>query len=128
MLTFRPLTTSDDDLAAANGLLQSAFQADSNWEQSLRRYIGFHGRRHPRDLGAQHIEQFLTSLATRDRVSASTQNQALSAILLLYKDVLGRQLAWLDALERPKRARREKPARRPRLRPSPVHRCCFDRR
>ncbi|MFN8419387.1 MAG: GNAT family N-acetyltransferase [Anaerolineae bacterium] len=41
MLTFRPLTTSVDDLAAANLLLQSAFQADSNWEHSLRRYIGF---------------------------------------------------------------------------------------
>ena len=52
----------------------------------------FHGKRHPADLGGPEITRFLTALATRDRVSASTQNQALSALLFLYRDVLGKEL------------------------------------
>src|SRR5438128_2055250 len=55
----------------------------------IRRYILFHGRRHPTDMGGAEITAFLTSLATRARVSASTQNQALSALLFLYRGVLG---------------------------------------
>ena len=54
----------------------------------IRRYIVFHGKRHPRELGAEQVTAFLTALATRWRVSASTQNQALSAILFLYRAVL----------------------------------------
>jgi integron integrase len=59
-----------------------------NW---IRRFIVFHGKRHPADLGGPEITRFLTALATRDRVSASTQNQALSALLFLYRDVLGKE-------------------------------------
>jgi len=55
----------------------------------IRRYILFHGKRHPTDMGGAEITAFLTSLATRARVSASTQNQALSALLFLYRGVLG---------------------------------------
>jgi len=50
------------------------------------RFILFHGKRHPNELGASEIERFLSGLATRSNVSASTQNQALSALLFLYKD------------------------------------------
>ena len=55
----------------------------------IRRYIFFHGKRHPETLGTQEIAQFLSDLAIRGKVSASTQNQAFSALLLLYREVLG---------------------------------------
>jgi integron integrase len=54
----------------------------------IRRFVHFHGRQHPRSLGAQHVEAFLSHLAVFDRVSASTQNQALAALLFLYRCVL----------------------------------------
>ena len=54
----------------------------------LRRFVLFHGRRHPRDLGAPEVEVFLTHLAVVGKVSASTQNLALSALLFLYRQVL----------------------------------------
>ena len=50
----------------------------------IRRFIVFHGKRHPDEMGVPEVTQFLSSLATRDKVSASTQNQALSALLFLY--------------------------------------------
>lgn len=55
----------------------------------IRRFIRCHDMRHPRDLGAPEVEAFLTRLATREGVSASTQNQALAALLFLYRQVLG---------------------------------------
>ncbi len=69
----------------------------------IRRYILFHCRRHPATLGAEEVTQFLSSLAEQRRVSASTQNQALSALLFLYRHVLGVDLPWLDGLVRAKR-------------------------
>ena len=71
----------------------------------VRRYVRFHGRRHPRELGADHVTAFLSSLANDRHVSASTQNQALSALLFLYKDVLGVDLPWLNSIARAKRPR-----------------------
>lgn len=62
----------------------------------IRRYIVFHRKRHPSEMGATDISQFLTSLAVDRHVSASTQNQALSALLFLYKRVLGTALGPLD--------------------------------
>jgi integron integrase len=69
----------------------------------VRRYVLFHGKRHPETLGEAEITEFLSALATRRRVSASTQNQALSALLFLYRDVLGREMAWMDGIVRAKR-------------------------
>jgi integron integrase len=66
----------------------------------MRRYHAFHGRRDPATLGAEHVTAFLNALATRRRVAASTQNQALAALLFLYRDVLGVELPWLDDLVR----------------------------
>ena len=68
-------------------------------------YILFHGKRHPRELGAAEVEQFLTDLAVRGHVSASTQNQALNALVFLYTQVLGMELGRVDAVRarRPKR-------------------------
>lgn len=72
----------------------------------IKRFIVFHGKRHPETLGEAEITTFLSALATRDRVSASTQNQALSAIifLYLYRAVLDRDLPWMDGVVRAKRA------------------------
>ena len=75
-------------------------QAYLDW---IRRFIRFHGKRHPSTMGAVEVELFLTDLAVVHNVSASTQNQAQSALLFLYKDVLGDELPWLDGIERAKK-------------------------
>lgn len=71
----------------------------------IRRYILFHGKRHPADMGAAEVEAFLTALAVEGRVAASTQNQAMAALLFLYQHVLEKPLGSIDALraKRPKR-------------------------
>src|SRR4051812_27997752 len=71
-----------------------------------RRFIRFHARRDPRDMGAVEVAAFLSSLATRRQVAAATQNQALAAILFLYREVLGVDLPWLGEVIRAKRQRR----------------------
>jgi integrase len=68
-----------------------------------RRYILFHGKRHPLEMGAVEVGQFLTSLAVDRRVAASTQNQALNAMLFLYREVLDQQLPWLEEIVRARR-------------------------
>ena len=72
----------------------------------VRRFVEFHGRRSPRELGAADVTGFLSSLATRDHVAAATQNQALAAILFLYRQVLRLDLPWLQDIVRAKRPRR----------------------
>jgi len=69
----------------------------------IRRFIYFSGKRHPDVLGEAEVTAFLNHLAAERQVAAATQNQALSAILFLYREVLGRELAWLDGLQRPTR-------------------------
>jgi len=68
----------------------------------IKRFIWFHGKRHPKDMGAQEIEAFLTHLAVKRKVSASTQNQAKSALLFLYREVLEQALPWLDKVTQAK--------------------------
>jgi integron integrase len=78
-------------------------EAYVNW---IKRFILFHDKRHPKDMGVPEIEAFLTYLAVDRNVAASTQNQALSAILFLYREVLNRELEGpIDALhaKKPKR-------------------------
>jgi integron integrase len=72
----------------------------------LRRFVQFHGRRHPRDMGKSEVEAFLTYLAVERRVAPSTQNQALGALLFLYRQVLGTELGWLEHVERARRPKR----------------------
>ena len=72
----------------------------------IRRYIFFHGKRHPAEMGAPEVTRFLSALAVEGRVAASTQNQALSALLFLYRDVLELDLPWLDGVVRAKRPQR----------------------
>ena len=68
----------------------------------IRRFIVFHGKRHPRDLGEVEVSAYVSHLAARG-VSASTQNQALSAVLFLYEVVLGRRLPWMEQIVRAQR-------------------------
>lgn len=72
----------------------------------IRRFILFHDKRHPREMGAAEVEAFLTHLAVAGGVAAATQNQALSALLFLYREVLGIDLPWLDKVVRAKTPQR----------------------
>jgi integron integrase len=72
----------------------------------IKRYILFHDKRHPKDMGATEVTAFLTHLAVVGQVSSSTQNQALSAILFLYREVLGIELPWLNDVVRAKLSQR----------------------
>jgi len=78
-------------------------QAYLDW---IRRFIRHFGKRHPKDMGADEVQMFLTHLAVAGRVAASTQNQAKSALLFLYKEVLAVELPWLDKVEAAKTAKR----------------------
>jgi integron integrase len=78
-------------------------QAYVDW---IRRFVLYFDKRHPRDLGAAAVEQFLTHLAVNGKVAASTQNQAKSALLFLYKEVLAVDLPWLDNVERARAPKR----------------------
>jgi len=71
-----------------------------------RRFIYFHGKRHPREMGGPEVETFLSHLATEGRVAPSTQNQALAALLFLYREVLGQALPWMEGMVRAKRTAR----------------------
>lgn len=82
-------------------------QAYLYWVQFFVRWSGREGQmRHPRNMGALEVTQFLTMLANERRVSVSTHNQALSSLLFLYRGVLGLDLPWLTDLQRPTRPRR----------------------
>jgi len=72
----------------------------------IRRFVLANGKRHPRELGGEEVEAFLSRLATEEQVAASTQNQALSALLFLYREVLGVELAWMGSVVRAKRPQR----------------------
>ncbi len=78
-------------------------QAYVGW---IRRFIVFHGMRHPRDMRDVEINAFLSHLATEANVAASTQNQALAALLFLYQDVLGMRVPWLECLVRARKPER----------------------
>ncbi len=72
----------------------------------IRRFLLFHDKRHPAEMGADEIRHFLTALAVQRHVSASTQNQALAGLLFLYREVLGRDPGWIDDVVRAKRTER----------------------
>ncbi len=72
----------------------------------IRRFVIANGRRHPREMAQAEVEGFLTGLATEGRVSAGTQNQALAALLFLYREVLEVELPWMEGLVRARRPRR----------------------
>lgn len=85
------------------GMAKRSEEAYVGW---IRRFILDNGKRHPAEMGAPEIEQFLTSLAVQGQVAPATQNQALSALLFLYRQVLGVDLPWLNGIERAKKPQR----------------------
>ena len=75
-----------------------AYRTEETYVQWIKRYILFHGKRHPKDMGRFEIEAFLTDLAVNQHVAASTQNQALNAVLFLYHKVLGIEITGINAV------------------------------
>jgi hypothetical protein len=69
-----------------------SYKTEKTYVQWIKRYIFFHNIRHPQEMGADEVNQFLTFLAVEEKVAASTQNQALSALLFLYREVLKLEL------------------------------------
>ena len=87
---------------------QYSYRTEETYLHWIKRFVYFSGKRHPRELGAAEVTAFLNHLVAQRHVAAATQNQALAALLFLYKEVLALPLPWLDGIEHAKR-----PARRP---------------
>ena len=83
-----------------------SLRTEQAYVQWVRMFVKWHHLRHPRDMGREEIEAFLAMLANERRVAASTHNQALSALLFLYREVLGVDLPWLDSVQRPRTPKR----------------------
>ena len=83
-----------------------SYRTEETYVSWIKRFILFHGKRHPRDMGATEIEAFVTHLAVERNVAVTTQNQALSAILFLYKYVLKKVVETPPSLVRPGRSKR----------------------
>jgi site-specific recombinase XerD len=83
-------------------LLHYSIRTEDAYVHWVRNYVKFHGLRHPSELSGQHVEDFLSWLASERQVSASTHRQALSALLFLYQKVLGLSLPWMQEIGRPK--------------------------
>nr|WP_267897939.1 integron integrase [Stagnimonas aquatica] len=83
-----------------------SLRTEQSYLHWIKRFILFHGKRHPRDMGAPEVEAFLTALAVELKVAAATQNLALAAVLFLYREILGVDLPWLDGVTRAKKPER----------------------
>jgi integron integrase len=83
-----------------------SIRTETQYLQWIKRFILFHGKRHPQEMDAIEVEAFLTHLAVEGSVSASTQNQALAALLFLYREVMGIDLPWMDTMVRAKKPQR----------------------
>lgn len=95
-----------DRLRAAIRVKHYSYSTEQTYVHWCKRFILYHGKRHPQDMGAPEVEAFLSHLAVDRHVSASTQNQALAALLFLYQNVLEIKLPWLDNLTRAKPSKR----------------------
>lgn len=83
-----------------------SLRTEQTYVQWIKRFILFHNKRHPAQMSAPEVEAFLSHLAVKGNVSASTQSPALSAILFLYREVLGIELPWLENVTRAKKPTR----------------------
>jgi len=95
-----------DQVRDAIRLRHYSIRTEEAYTHWIKRYILFHHKTHPRELGEAHVSAFLTHLAVDKHVAASTQNQALSALLFLYRDVLEMEIGWVSDVVRAKRPRR----------------------
>ncbi|MBN8479126.1 MAG: integron integrase [Burkholderiales bacterium] len=83
-----------------------SYRTEQAYVEWVRRFVRFHSLRHPREMGGDEVAAFLGHLAVEREVAASTHQQALSALLFLYRDVLGVELPWLGEIVRPRKPRR----------------------
>jgi site-specific recombinase XerD len=83
-----------------------SLKTEKSYVHWVRRFVHFHGLRHPRDMGGPEVEAFLAHLANSRQVSSSTHHQALCALLYLYRRVLGVELPWMQSIGRPRRQAR----------------------
>jgi integron integrase len=95
-----------DQLRGRLRRLNYSIRTEQVYVDWARRFILYHGKRHPREMGAPEIEAFLTHLAIGRQVSAATQNQARAALLFLYREVLGVEVPWLNSVISAKMSRR----------------------
>ena len=95
-----------DRVRAALRARHYSYRTEQAYVGWIRRFILFHGKRHPKDMGDVEINTFLSHLATEGHVAASTQNQALAALLFLYQDVLRMRVPWLECLVRARKPER----------------------
>jgi integron integrase len=95
-----------EQVRAAIRLRHYSLRTEDTYVHWIKRFIVFHGKRHPVEMGEQEIAQFLSALAVDRQVSASTQNQALNAVLFLYRQVLDLNPGWIDNVVRAKRPQR----------------------
>src|SRR2546425_12925941 len=83
-----------------------SYRTEKAYVHWIKRFIFFHNKRHPIEMGEPEVGQFLSSLATNSHVSASTQNQALNALLFLYREVLKKDIGYVNGVVRVKRPHR----------------------
>src|SRR5260370_41949724 len=95
-----------DRVRAAMRLNRYSPRTEEAYVDWVKRFIRFHGVRHPQEMGADEVKAFLSHLATEMHVAASTQNQAFSALLFLYQEVLKQRLPWIDDIVRVKRSQK----------------------
>jgi integron integrase len=95
-----------DQVRSKMRLKHYSYHTEQAYLKWIRRYIFFHNVKHPAEMGAPEIEQFLSHLATEGNVTASTQNQALFAVLFLYKEILQIELPWLEKFTPAKKSSR----------------------
>ncbi|WP_051184638.1 phage integrase N-terminal SAM-like domain-containing protein [Desulfatiglans anilini] len=95
-----------DQVRAALRVRHMSYRTEQTYVHWIKRLISFHNRKHPLEMGEAQVSAFLSYLAVEKRVAASTQNQALCAILFLYRNVLKKNRGWIDGIERAKRPRR----------------------
>jgi integron integrase len=95
-----------DSVRAAIRLRHYSYRTEKAYVEWIRRFILFHGKRHPAKMGGEEVRSFLSHLAIQRRVSAATQAQALAALLFLYKRVLNVDLPWIDNVVRAHRPKR----------------------
>ena len=77
-----------------------SLRTEKSYTSWIKRFILFHNKRHPNEMGADEIRAYINHLAVKDNVSSSTQNQALQAILFLYKNILKQEIGWINEIEK----------------------------
>ena len=88
-----------DQIRKAVRVKHYSYRTEQTYIYWIKKFILFNKKRHPNDMGEQEINRFLTYLAVNKKVSASTQNQALCAILFLYRQVIKKSIGWIDKLQ-----------------------------